>query len=285
MINGFDVNIQFKNIQDGEDQIQTYSIGNGPNIIFSLPPFPHSGLIYSMFVMHYEEFAKKFTLISFDLPGWIGMTYLKSVKSSEEKSEMKTIIKLATRVLKEYKVKDFSLLGYSFGASVAVSIANKFPTRIKKIGLVSAVLKGDLTVDSKDYKTINFIDKFNLYGASKVYLLSKLNKYTKALREDGIPDPFLQWYSAMLKNIDTKILLLSIKALFKGDFTNELRNLPKVPILVVNSKNETKYFRQQAAFIRRQLEGEASLYLTGEHQDFVLHPKKRVVKQLMAFYG
>lgn len=285
MINGFDVSIEFKTIQKGKDQIQTYTIGNGPNVIFSLPPFPHSGLIYSMFVIHHEEFAKKFKLISFDLPGWIGMTDINSKDSVAESVEMDFIVELSKAVLKEYKVKDFDLLGYSFGASVAVSIANKMPNRIKKIGLVSAVLKGDLTENTNDFKKISLIDKLNLHGAGKVYLKNRMKKYVSALRDDGIPDPFLQWYQAMAENIDTKSLLESIKLIFKGDFTEELRNLPNVPILVVNSKNETKYFRDQARYIRNSLEGEASIYLTGQHEDFVLHPKKRVVKQLMSFYG
>jgi len=279
MFSNFDVSIKFKTISVEGKKVQTYSIGEGDSIVISYPPFPHSGLIYSLFMLHQSKPNIKF--ITFDLPGWVGMT--ESDKTGE--FDLKQIERITKEIIKDYKISEFGVLGYSFGGILAIKTARRYNHRITKIALVSAVINGQLTTSSKDYKRIEMVEKLGLANVSKYYLQSRFRKYSKSLLEDGVPAPFLQWYQSMMANIDGRALFQSIKILFTGDFTSDFMKLPEVPLLIVNSKNETKYFRQQAAYLRRLVKGESSLYLTGEHEDFILHPKKKVVKQLINFFS
>jgi pimeloyl-ACP methyl ester carboxylesterase len=279
VFSNFDVSIKFKTLTVDGKKVQTYSIGEGDSVVISYPPFPHSGLIYSLFMLHQEKPNIKF--ITFDLPGWVGMTE----PESHGDFHLDDISRITKAIIHEYKIKEFGLLGYSFGGILATRTAHRYKNRVTKVALVSTVINGTLTSSTKDYKKIEFVEKLGLANISKYYLQSRFNKYKKSLIDDGVPIPFIEWYASMMNNIDPKALFESINLLFKGDFTRDFQKLPNVPLLIVNSKTETRYFRQQAEYLRRLIKGESSLYLTGEHEDFLLHPKKKVVTQVINFFS
>jgi hypothetical protein len=54
-------------------------------------------------------------------------------------------------------------------------------------------------------------------------------------------------------------------------------------VLVVNSKDETEMFKTQAAFIRRLLKQEESLFIHGNHEDFVLKGDHTAAKHVLRF--
>jgi len=279
VFSNFDVSIKFKMIRVEGKNVQTYSIGDGNTNVISYPPFPHSGLIYSLFMSYQKK--HNIRLITFDLPGWVGMTDSNNLG----KFDLDDIAKITKAIIHEYKLKEFGILGYSFGGILATKTARRYNHRVTKLALVSTVINGHLTTSTKDFKKIKIIKKLGLENISKYYLQNRFKKYSKSLLNDGVPEPFIQWYKSMMNNINSKALLESLETLFQGDFTEDFKKLPSVPLLIINSKNETKYFRQQAAYLRRLVKGESSLYLTGEHEDFILHPKKKIVIQVINFFS
>ena len=68
----FNLNCNFRTILVDGKKVQTYSVGEGKKVIFSFPAYPHSGLIYMLFMLKYD--LSKVKLITFDLPGWVGTT-------------------------------------------------------------------------------------------------------------------------------------------------------------------------------------------------------------------
>lgn len=120
-------------------KIQTYTFGSGKNIILAMPSYPHSGLIFTIFWLFAQKMDAKF--ITFDMPGWIGKS--ENVFKGWQ-YDMATIIEIVDQIIKSYKVKNFSLLGYSFGTATATCVAAKYRERVKKIALVSPVINGKI---------------------------------------------------------------------------------------------------------------------------------------------
>jgi hypothetical protein len=87
----------------------------------------------------------------------------------------------------------------------------------------------------------------------------------------------------MLNTISSRYVLESLKELFMQDHQEELKNISDLPIMVVNSKTETQYFRKQAGCIRHLLGKEKSLYIDGNHEDFLLKPDGDTVKAIVKF--
>jgi pimeloyl-ACP methyl ester carboxylesterase len=270
--------IQSKVTRHDGRKIQTYSIGSGENIILCLPPFPHSGIIYSLFML--KNVNPNTRLITFDIPGWIGHS---ESNQGMDKDPIEEMTEIAEQVLTEYGIKDFNLLGYSFGGAVAIHLANKRKDRIKRMALVSTIVNSDLTKDSRDSKALNIVAKARLYFFVKYYLKYRFGLYYKPLMDNGVPEEFLKMYRDMIDTVSTKYVLKSLEELFLGDRREELKNVADIPMLVVNSKTETEYFRKQAGCIRHILGEEKSLYMEGNHEDFLLYPDGETVKQVVRF--
>jgi pimeloyl-ACP methyl ester carboxylesterase len=277
MFSNFDVSIKFKTITVDDKSVQTYSIGDGDSVILSFPPFPHSGLIYSLFLLKYPK--EDVRIISFDLPGWIGMSEDSSLNNYSEEALMKVV----DEVIKIYKLKKFSVLGFSYGGVIATKTAVKYPSRVKKISLVSPIVNGPLAHDTDDYKKISLIKKLSMQKLSKLYIKYRFKKYSRSLINDGIPKPFIEWYRSLIKSIDEYYLVDSLLTIFENDFTHLFEKIKDIPILVVNSRDETRYFRVQARYLRRLLDGEDSYYIHGSHEDFILHPKKKNIEMIINF--
>src|SRR3972149_5174458 len=98
-----------KDIQYQGHNVQTYALGSGQTTVFSFPSFPHSGLMYMWFLNHYD--LSKIRFITFDLPGWIGHS---DNFFEQQPFKMPTLINLAKTILRDYQIKEFNLIGYSF---------------------------------------------------------------------------------------------------------------------------------------------------------------------------
>jgi len=272
------LDIQGKVVRHDGRRIQAYSIGSGENVILCLPPFPHSGIIYSLFML--KNVNPNTRLLTFDIPGWIGHSESNHGMDNDPIEEMTEI---AEQVLNEYGIKDFNLLGYSFGGAVAIHLANKDKKRIKRMALVSTIVNSDLNKGSKDSQRLNLIEKTRLHFFMKYYLKYRFGLYYKPLVNTGVPKEFLKMYENMINTVSTRYVLESLKELFISDRREELRNISELPILIVNSKSETSYFRKQAGSIRHILGDERSLYIEGNHEDFLLYPNGETVKQVIRF--
>jgi len=257
--------------------IQTYSFGSGENIIFSFPSFPHSGLYYVWFAQHYQKHNIKF--ITFDLPGWIG--YSENFLHNE-KFSIDEYVEIAKEILKDYKVKEFSVVGYSFGGMLGIKLASDWKDKVRNVVIVSTIINGNI-VNSRTAFLIRLAKRLKAYSNLESIIKRKFKALSKILLSKDYPSNTLNLYQDMLSHIDGKVMLESAYQLFSSDWTHYLLDIKDKKIMVVNSKDETRMFRQQAEYIRRHLGGEKSFYLHGTHDDFILNPKKEVVEKVINF--
>jgi len=255
--------------------IQTYSFGDADKVIFSLPSYPHSGLSYIFFTQYYDP--AKFRFITFDIPGWAGLS--QNIFKGKE-FDIDLIINIAIKVLENYHVETFSLIGYSFGSAISVKLAKTLGNRITSLVLVSPFINSNLLTRNKEKTVINFAYKHKLGKLIKMYVLRKFKTYDLKT----YPEQLIKLYYFFLKNADSKVLLDSIHWLFNANLEADLSALKIIgEILIVNSKTETLYFREQSRFIRTKLAAEDSLKISGNHEDFLLKPKSAIVKKVLEF--
>lgn len=275
---GFKFEYFSKTIRYKDRYIETYEIGKGDKTVLSFPSFPHSGISYLWFLNHYS--LDKVRFITFDLPGWIGDS--ENIFKGKQ-FDIEEYIKISKDVLMSYNVTKFSLLGYSFGTALAVRLTSEMPERVKKVVLVSPVIDGTCIQNTKEVLLVNFVKRFNLDGALRYHVLKQWHYYSPLLLSEGCPPNFVHLYSSLISQLDPKTLLESIYALFHLDWSKDLDCLIDKKCLIVSSKKETKLFRKQAEILRRKLNNLNSLYLHGQHADFLLNPQSDTVKEVVKF--
>ncbi len=259
--------------------IETYVIGSGEKTVLSFPSFPHSGLYYLWFLNHYNLDRVRF--ITFDLPGWIG--YSENLFKETKQVDIEDYISIAKEIIKTYNLKEFSLLGYSYGAALAIRLAHECQDEVKNVVLVSSVFDSKIIQKTKEIRFLKLIKRLKMYELLKllVYHRWKLLKYV--LLKEGLPANYLNLYYSMMLQVDPRVITESLDALFSIDWSNYLESLENKRLLIVNSRTESKMFRKQAELLRRRFPEGKSLYLSGHHDDFVLRPKSEVVRQVVNF--
>ncbi len=261
--------------------IQTYSWGNGKRPIFAFPPFPNSGLSYIWFFNHYD--LDKVKVITFDLPGWIG--YSENIFKAKD-FELNEIIDIAIKIIKEYKIDDFDILGYSFGSALAVMLNNKCQNKVHKLLIVSPIVNSKIIKGFYSRYFIPYILKLKL---SKIYKF-KINRFIKKMSKnvwlkDNAPINYIQYIKDMIKFSDSCTILKSVNKLFQIDLSEEINLLKSKDVLVINSVEEDKNFQMQADFIRKKIKNNKSIYLYGNHIDFVVKPDRKIVKKVVEFFN
>lgn len=258
--------------------IQTYTIGTGEKVVFSFPAYPHSGLIYLRFLEQYPDSNVKF--ITFDLPGWVGLS--ENLFQSSEFT-MSECVNIALKILAENKIEKYNLIGYSFGTALATMLTHFDRDRVDRLVLVSPVVNCRLLTDSWNMKKVNLAKTLGIPVLVKNYVKYRFWLYKKYLRSSGFQEEFVQEYQKFLEAADGKVLLDSIYKLFHDDLTVYLDHIKDKKIMVVNSTDETQMFKDQAEFIRRTLDDEKSLFVNGSHEDFVLKGDPAAAKQVLQF--
>jgi len=263
----------------GKYKIKSYIFGHGDKVIFSLPSFPHSGLYYLWFISHYN--LEKVKFITFDFPGWIGGTdniFVNEVFSLDR------YIQVAEAVLAFYGVKEFSLIGYSFGGALAIRLAVDHPESVKKLVLVSAFVDGNLNPQGTISKLLKYLHKLKWGWLLKIYVRLRFRIYEDCLRKEGFSESGTKYYERLVARCDGTVLLQSISSLFNSDWTDYLRRLRgSRHILVISSKDESGFLKAQSEHIRRELEHEKTMFIHGNHEDFLLKPNTEVVKAVVDF--
>ncbi|MCK9368444.1 alpha/beta hydrolase [Candidatus Dojkabacteria bacterium] len=259
-------------------RIRTYSFGIGEKKVFSIPAFPHSGVIYLYFLLKYD--LNKVQFITFDLPGWIGRSENIFKDSIYDEKEM---LELLNHIIKFYNLKTFSLIGYSFGTSVAAALLGENKYDINKVALISPVLYGKAIKERFKRFAMNFIRFTNSFNFARLYVLSRFYAYKPTLITAGMDAKIIEEYKAMIYSANPKVIFSSLRHLFSSDYSEILKNFPHHKLLVANSKDESKFLRDQAAHIRRIVDVDKTLFLHGAHQDFILKPQADVVKTVMRF--
>jgi pimeloyl-ACP methyl ester carboxylesterase len=258
--------------------IQTYSFGQGEKTVFSFPAYPHSGVIYLKFLEQYPEANVRF--ITFDLPGWIGMSENVFLDTEFTMSEC---VKIALKILEEYEVESYGLIGYSFGTALATILSYYDFDRVTRLALVSPVVNCRLMEKSWNMVKVNIAQKLGIGEFVGIYIRYRYAKYKNYLRKAGYPEEFIVEYQKYFNAANGKVLLDSLYKLFHGDLSLYFNKLSNKKVLVVNSKDETDMFKKQAEYIRRILKEENSLYITGSHEDFVLKGNPIAAKHVLRF--
>lgn len=278
MTDNFEYNSKRINYQG--KQIQTYTFGDGENIIFALPSYPHSGLYYLFFTKFYTENNYKF--ITFDLPGWAGWSENVFLDDQTQPTIPK-FLDIAEAVLAEYGVKEFSLLGYSFGSALAFMLAAREPARIKKLVLVSPLIFGQYTYGTNQRAQLVIAKRVNAYKILKSLFVYKTKQILPYL-EQYIKPELLSLYTSMFAQADGRVLLRSIWELFNINNDDLLPQIRRIKdIMVVSSQDEDRLFRYQAQHLRHKLDSEKTLIIHGSHDDFIINPKSSTVSAVMDF--
>ena len=262
-----------------ECSIQGYKFGNGKKDVLFLPPYPHSGYMIASLLNGLDY--KDFTFWTFDIPGWIGNT-----PNMWEENEFSTsdCTNIALELIKQKEFGRYNILSYSFGTSLAAVLAALDKEHVQSVIFISPVIKSTVLQNSANVKAINVVHSLGLNKLIKVYVWTRFVKYTTFLRRQGLPQEFVDDYLELFKKSDPKVLLDSIYSTFHQDLTAHIAELKDKNVLVINSRNETPMFREQAAIIRRLLDSEKSAFLTGEHHDFLLKPNDSTKEKILAFF-
>lgn len=258
--------------------IQTYRFGEGERTVLVLPSFPHSGLYFAWLFAKHD--LSKLRVIAFDLPGWVGES---DDYKKDEKYNIEDVLEIAHAVVNHFRPNDLRILGYSFGASIGLRLACELGKIVKKLILVSALVFGDTLHNNEFYPVVKRLKRFSLGFLIKYHVESVFRKYKTILQKEGLNGEFLENYKKLIGKSDSRILLESIYSVFFTDMSSYLRELRGVKIMVVNSTDENKMFREQAKMIRLKLNNEESIHIHGGHSDFVLKPNDEVINHIIHF--
>lgn len=186
-------------------------------------------------------------------------------------------------VLDAYNVKEFSLIGYSFGAAITVKLISARRDQIKKVALVSGIYEPSLLRGEKLFWEVWLLSKLKLAGVLKSKILQKFKKYRLVLSQ-SISDDILEQYNSMLLRTDKDMVLESLYQLFTQGIDHNVDVLKSFDnVLIVNSKQEDNLFRRQAEWLRRHLSNDVNYKINGRHEDFILKPNADVVKKVVEY--
>lgn len=273
----FDFNYTIKTINYKGYKIQTYKFGSGKKTILALPSFPHSGIYYLWFMQYYD--LDKATIITFDLPGWVGES---DDIFKKEKFSLETCVEIAKTVVDSYSPNDYGVIGYSFGGALAARLASEDP-RIKRIILASSIIDSQLLKGYWPYGIIGILYNWKLGFVLKLYLVLRFGWYKRALKKEQMSSEVMKRYEALINKADGNVLLHSLYTLFSTDWSVIIKELKNISILVISSRDESRFLRLQSEHIRRELDMEKSFYISGAHEDFILKPKRETVKCVIDF--
>ncbi|MFW5702496.1 MAG: alpha/beta hydrolase [Candidatus Dojkabacteria bacterium] len=265
-----------------DKQITAYEFGDGDIPVLALPSFPFSGSYYLIFLKNYSK--ANIRLITFDIPGWIGRS--ENLFDEYNRFKIDKVCSLSLRVLEEFGIDQANIIGYSLGGMIGLRLAAENPARFKKLVLVSSVFNGELVakhgLTSKLGKLMLDMQAGYLI---RQFILARFNPVAKLIEAEGTSQLMIREYRALLKNLDTEVVLDTLRELFDSDYTHYLDEINSrgTKVAVVNSKDEPKMFRKQAELIRRKLDGEHSIYLSGTHNDFILKSDSKAVADLIGF--
>src|SRR5690606_32874390 len=152
-------------------------------VVFCLPPFPHSGIIYLNLAKHNLHGNLKF--ISFDIPGWVG----NSENIFEENDfDILEIIGICQTIVDHMNVKKFNLLRYSFGTSIEALFAALSEERLKKLIFVSPVVNAKAEIGDRRVRLVKGIYPFRPGSLLKRYVVNRYKYiYCPVMIKNGMP--------------------------------------------------------------------------------------------------
>jgi esterase/lipase len=215
------------------------------------------------------------------MPGWGGLSH----NIFENKPyDFYENVEIAKEVLKYYDIDRFSLIGYSFGGSMAIKLAIEMAHRLDKLVIVSGIVDYKVIENEPFRKIILLLKQLNAGWFIKYKVMSEINRYIRVL-SNYIDREILLEYRDMMSKSNPRILMESVFALFNVDLRKEISVIKsnQPPILIVNSDTEDKIFEKEADFLAKELNVENRYHITGAHDDFILRPKSETVQKVMEF--
>jgi len=116
-------------VSTGRMQLHYRRYGSGPKLLIAFHGYGNEATIFSPFA---PFIGATYTLYSIDLPH-----HGNSHWDAGTKLEKKDLVKLATNLMKEMSTNKCSLLGYSIGGRVCLSIIEQMPEHIDKVLLIA----------------------------------------------------------------------------------------------------------------------------------------------------
>jgi len=164
--------------------------GKGPTVVM-LHGWGASSLIFERIIIpRMRRLGADYNFIAIDLPGHGKNGNLKSPKGLKRSEIIQYIADSVVETLDELGVEEFVLLGYSFGATIALHIAAKHKNRVKALVVNDPILNGK---EFELYRRWSFHLMYNLLkpiGETRFILKIVNNNWADALVKKLIPNLF-----------------------------------------------------------------------------------------------
>ena len=184
--------------------VRTYTFGHGPNIILGFPPFPHSGILFTTLVKDID--INNITFVTFDLPGWIGFSKLKK----QTHFNYKLTLDIVERIKEKFQFTRFNTLGYSFGTSIAIQVAEKYKNECNKLALISPIVNSNLKSLQSERTKIILAYKLRLDNLMENHLLKRYKFYRQKFLKEGLSTKVLDNYLSLIKKSNYGFILESL---------------------------------------------------------------------------
>lgn len=230
-----------------------------------LPGWPMGNQMFGLMTPYFDK--EKFKLIAPNYPGWDGSTVL------NEKITYDSLSSWLCRFMDNKGISKANLFGVSFGGSLAVNFANKYPDRVNRMVLnAPAVFEQPL----EWYQNV-LVRATEAFPASKVYIHEKMNKGNPLawlLILKTIPNLNNPFKNRVFDQIKTSKLKALDETLSQIRETNLRAILPKicVPTLLVTGNED--YMLKDSMYASNQISGSKLVILKGKHDLPESRPQK-----------
>jgi len=117
-------------ISTGAEKLHYLQWGCGRRLLLAFHGYGNDARIFIPFS---EYLSSEYTILSFDLPHHGASKWQEGAKLTRQE-----VFDLTAAVMTKYNVEKVSLLGYSMGGRVCLSIVESMPERIDKVALIAA---------------------------------------------------------------------------------------------------------------------------------------------------
>src|ERR1035437_6177764 len=123
------MNNESRYISAGKEQLHYLKMGSGKRLLLAFHGYSNDAELYRPLQ---EYLSKDYTILSFDLPH-----HGKSKWAEDIQFTKKDLMTMVETLKAEYHVDKVSLLGYSMGGRVCLTILEYMPASIDKVALIA----------------------------------------------------------------------------------------------------------------------------------------------------
>ena len=206
-------------ISVGKEKLHYLKWGSGKRLLLAFHGYGNDATVFSPFAPYLSEV---YTILSFDLPH-----HGKSEWTEEILLTKKDLVSLIETLKATYKVDQVSLLGYSMGGRVCLTIIENTPASVDKVVLIA---------------TDGLVVNYYYYFFTQTYLGSKLFRYL--LKNPGLAFKITDWLNSK-KLVDSSRHKFFVKYLYPEDSRKFLQKVwPSMKDLVPSRTKLKKNIRE-----------------------------------------